>query len=193
MTRSTVRSTLLAAIVSAVAAQGATAQAGGAPWSRIIVAPQLGVVVDHSASAERNVLASLSAEMPIGSAFSVAAEWTRPYGGYALHVCPAIEGDCFIGAELRSSGAVGVTVRPVRLGPLEPYAGVSGGAARWARNSESGVAGMAAMRAGVDVAVAGPFGVRADLVRRWAWADTPGSTPLRTDMVSIGARYAFRR
>lgn len=192
MTRLMVRSTLFAAILSALAAQGAIAQAGAAPWSRIIVTPQVGVVVDHSASAERNVLASLTAEMPISSVFSVATEWTRPYGGYAQYVC-AIEGDCFIGAELRSSGAVGVTVRPVRLGPLEPYAGVSGGAARWARNSESGVAGMAAMRAGVDVAVAGPFGVRADLVRRWAWADTPGSMPLRTDMISIGARYAFRR
>jgi hypothetical protein len=193
MTRFLVRSGLLAAMLSAVAAQGATAQADGAPRSRIIVAPQLGLVVDHSASAERNVLASLTAEVPIGSAFSVTAEWTRPYGGYVEYGCRAIEGDCFTGAELRSSGAVGLTVRPMRLGPLEPYAGVSGGAARWARNSESGVAGMAVMRAGLDVAVAGPFGVRADVVRRWAWADTPGSMPLRTDMVSIGARYAFRR
>lgn len=193
MTRSIARSTHLAAFLSAVVAQGAAAQADGAPWSRIIVAPQVGVVVDHSAGAERNVLASVVAEMPVGSGFSVAAEWTRPYGGYAERVCPAIEAECNIGAELRSAGALGVMVRPVRLGPLEPYAGVSGGAVRWARYSESGVARMASVHAGLDVHVAGPFGVRADLARRWAWTERPGTTPVRTDMVSVGARYAFRR
>jgi hypothetical protein len=187
MTRFLVCSTLFAAVLSAVATQDAAAQADG-----ITIAPQVGVVVDHSRNAERNVLASVVAEMPVARGWSVTAEWTRPYGGYAERVC-AIEGDCFIGAELRSSGAVGVMVRPVRLGPLQPYAGVSGGAARWARNSESGVARMALMRAGLDVTVAGPLGLRADLVRRWAWAETPGTTPLHTDMISIGARYAFRR
>ncbi|HEX6367859.1 MAG TPA: hypothetical protein VF006_02925 [Longimicrobium sp.] len=193
MTRFLVRSLLLAVAVSAASMQGASAQEGPVPRARIIVAPQVGAVVDHSRGAELNVLASLVAEMPIGSGWSVAAEWTRPYGGYIERLCMASEAECETGAELRSSGALGVMVRPVRLGPLEPYAGVAGGAVRWARESRSGVARMASARAGLDVHVLGAFGLRADLVRRWAWTETPGATPLHTDMISLGARFSFGR
>lgn len=192
MTRFLVRTAFLAVAVSAAAVQGASAQ--DAPRTRVIVAPQVGAVVGHSRGAEANVLASLVAELPVGGGFSLAAEWTRPYGGYAIHACPALaDFECEIGAELRSSGAVGVMVRPVRLGPLEPYAGASVGAARWAFNWDSGIAPMAVARAGVDLQIAGPVGVRADLVRRVAWTDTPNGSPMHTDMFSLGARIAFRR
>lgn len=140
------------------------------------------------------MLAALVAEMSVGRGWSLAAEWTRPYGGYAIRVCPAVEGvECVIGAELRSTGAVGVMARPVRVGPLEPYAGVSVGAARWAYEWDSGVAPMAAARAGLDVRIAGPVGLRADFVRRVAWTDTPNGSPMHTDMLSLGMRFALRR
>lgn len=194
MIRLLVRSTLLVASLSAVASSAALAQTEGAPWSRIILAPQVGAVVDHSRGAEVNVLASVVGEMPVGRGISVAAEWTRPYGGYAIRVCPSLPShECFVGAELRSSGSLGVMVRPVRLGSLEPYAGISAGAVRWAYEYESGVAPMATARAGLDVHVIGPVGLRGDLVRRWAWTETPGASPIHTDMFSIGARVAIRR
>lgn len=193
MTRFLVRSALLAAAVSASAGSSA-AQEGGALRTRATLTPQVGAVVDHSPGGEANVLASLVAEVPVGRGWSLAAEWTRPYGGYALRSCPSLpDFECTIGAELRSSGAVGVMVRPVCLGPLEPYAGVSAGAARWAYQFDSGVAPMAAVRAGVDVRVAGPVGVRADVVRRVAWTGTLNGSPMHTDMLSLGARIAFRR
>lgn len=84
-------------------------------------------------------------------------------------------------------------MRPLRVGPLEPYAGVSGGVARWVRISERGVAPMAALRAGLDLRVAGPFGVRADIVRRVTWADTPDASPMHADVFSLGAWFAVRR
>lgn len=190
MTRFLVRSTLLA--VAAAAAQGASAQ--DAPRTRVIVAPQVGAVVSHSRGAEVNILASIVAEMPVGGGWPLAAEWTRPYAGYALRACPSLpDFECEIGAELRSSGAVGVMVRPVRVGPLEPYAGVSVGVARWAYDRDSGIAPMATARAGLDLQIAGPVGLRADLVRRVAWTDTPNGSPMHTDMLSLGARIAFRR
>ena len=171
-----------------------SAQEGGAPRTRAIVTPQIGAVVNHSRGGELNVLASLVAEMPVGRGVSLAAEWTRPYGGYALRVCPGFEAsECYVGAELRSSVAAGVMVRPGRLGPLEPYAGVSAGAARWAYEFDSNIAPMAVARAGLDVQIAGPVGLRADLVRRVAWTGTPNGSPMHADMVSLGARIAFRR
>jgi hypothetical protein len=191
MPRFLVRAALLAIAVSA-AVQEAYAQ--DAPRTRVVVAPQVGAVVSHSRGGEANVLAALVAEMPVGGGFSLSAEWTRPYGGYAIRACAPMPGfECEIGAELRSSGAVGVLVRPVRLGPLEPYAGISAGAARWAFNRESGIAPMAVARAGLDLQIAGPVGLRADLVRRVAWTDTPNGSPMHTDMLSLGARIAFRR
>ena len=195
MTRLLVRSAVLAASVAAVAAQDVSAQTGDDAGTRVIVTPQVGAVVGHSRGGEVNAAATLVAEMPLGRGWSVAAEWMRPYGGYALRACPSLPdgGECVIGAELRSAGGVGVMVRPFRLGPLEPYAGVSAGAVRWAYNWDSGVSPMAALRAGVDLQVAGPFGLRADLVRRVAWTDTPNGSPLHTDMLSLGARIAFRR
>lgn len=194
MTRLLVRSTLLAASLSAFAASAALSQTEGAPRTRVILAPQMGAVVDHSRGAELNVLASVVAEMPMGRGWSLAGEWTRPYGGYAMRACPSLPNhECFVGAELRSSGSLGVMVRPVRVGSFEPYAGVSAGAVRWAYEFESGVAPMASARAGLDMHVVGPVGLRGDLVRRWAWTETPGATPIHTDMISVGARFAFRR
>jgi hypothetical protein len=192
VSRFVARSLLFSVSLAAFSTQGLAAQAGAFP--RVIVAPQVGAVVGHSSGSDANVAASVVAEMPVGRGWSLAAEWTRPYGGYAQRVCLAIEDvPCVIGAELRSAGGIGVVVRPVRVGPFEPYAGVSGGAARWARNDDSGVAPLASLRAGLDVHVAGPFGLRADLVRRVAWTDTPNGSPMHVDMFSVGARFAFRR
>jgi hypothetical protein len=193
MHRSLVRTLLCAAVLSA-AASGLAAQAGVASTPRLIVAPQVGPVVNHSRGGQLNVTASLVAEMPLGRGWSVAAEWTRPYGGYAERVCASHPGyDCIVGAELRSSGGVGVMARPVRVGSFEPYAGISAGAVRWARFNESGVAPMASFRAGLDVRVHGPFALRADVVRRVAWAGTPEGDPLSVDIVSLGAAFALRR
>jgi hypothetical protein len=192
MPRFLLRSALLAASLAS-AAPPAFAQVDGAPRTRAIVTPQVGAVIGHSRGGEANVLASLMAEMPVGRGFSLAAEWTRPYGGYAIRACPATSFECDIGAELRSTGAVGVIARPVRVGPLEPYAGVSVGAARWAYDWNSGIAPMAVARAGLDVRIAGPVGLRADLVRRAAWTGTRNGSPMHTDMFSLGARIAFRR
>lgn len=191
MMRQLVRSAVLA--VAAVTARGVSAQTGEGGRARIIVAPQVGAVVSHSRGAQENAAATLVAEVPLGRGWSVAAEWMHPYGSYALQACPPFPGaGCVIGAELRSAGSVGVVVRPLRLGPLEPYAGVSTGIVRWAYNWDSGLAPMAALRTGIDLQVAGPFGLRAELVRRVAWTDSPNGSPLHTDMVSVGARIAFR-
>jgi hypothetical protein len=194
MTRFFVRSVLLAITVFAVPMQEASAQEAATPRTRVLVAPQVGAVVGTSKGAEVNAIASVVAEVPIGSGVAFAAEWVRPYGGTAVRTCRfEADDECVIGAEVRSAGTIGLTLRPVRLGPLEPYAGVSAGVARWVRNEEWGVGPSAAVRAGLDVRVIGPVGVRADVVRRLAWANMRYGVPLRTDVLSLGARIAFRR
>jgi hypothetical protein len=189
MIRSLVRSIVFAASISAVFAQDVAAQTAR---PRIVLAPQVGAVVSHSRGGEVSASAGLVAEVPVGRGWSVAGEWSRPYGAYAIPVCNVTQGPCVIGTELRVSGSLGVMVRPFDLGRLEPYAGVSAGAVRWSRPDESGVSPMASLRAGVDLQIAGPFGLRADLVRRVAWTDTPNGSPLHADMLSLGARIAFR-
>lgn len=194
MHRSVVRILSLAVLLGAAAAQDLAAQADAGARPRWIVAPQVGGVVSHSRGAEVNAAASVIVEMPVGRGWSVSAEWTRPYGGFAERACPFVDASCAIGAELRSAGAVGVMARPFRVGPFAPYAGVSGGVVRWTRSfHESGVAPLTALRAGVDVRVVGPVGLRADVVRRVAWTDAPTGSPLRADMFSLGARIDIRR
>lgn len=190
MTRSPVRSIVFAAAITAVCAQGLAAQA--AP-PRVILAPQVGAVVSHSRGGQVSAAAGLVAEVPVGRGWSVAGEWSRPYGAYAITVCHAAAFECTSGTQLRVSGSLGVMVRPFRVGRLEPYAGISGGAVRWEHVSVSGVSPMASLRAGLDLQVTGPFGLRADLVRRMAWTDAPNGSPVRADMLSLGARIAFRR
>ena len=193
MIRLLVRSALLGASL-ATAAPGVLAQTESAPRTRLLVAPQVGGVVRTSTGGEVSALASVIAEAPVGSGLWLAAEWVRPYGGTAGRVCDFTEaGECIIGAEVRSAGGIGVTMRPVRLGPLEPYAGVSAGVARWVRNEEWAVGPMAAVRAGLDVRVIGPVAVRADVVRRAVWAQMKYGLPLHTDVLSLGARIAVRR
>jgi hypothetical protein len=191
MIRRLVRFALLAAVA---AAPEAVAQAEGTPRTRLLVAPQVGGVVHTSTGGEVSALVSVTAEAPVGSGLWIAAEWVRPYGGTAGRACDFTEtGECIIGAEVRSAGGLGVTMRPVRLGPFEPYAGVSAGVARWVRNDEWAVGPMAAVRAGLDVRVIGPVGLRADLVRRAVWAQMKYGLPLHTDVLSLGAHIAVRR
>lgn len=188
MHRSVVRTAFAAALL--LAAKGLSAQA--AP--RALLVPQIGAAVHHSDGADVTTMASLAAELPVGAGWSLMAEGTLAMGDYAMTACPFRPGEpCLIPAAIRSGAAAGVVVRPFRLGRLAPYAGVSAGVARWERNDDTGTAPLASLRAGVDVRVAGPFGVRADLVRRLAWTDTPRGSPLYADVLSLGASFAFRR
>jgi hypothetical protein len=171
-------------------ADGLAAQSAGSP--RLLVVPQVGAAVHQSADAQVMTMASLAAEVPVGRGVSLMVEGTAALTDQMLEVCldTAV---CAAPTGIRSGATAGVVVRPFQLGRVTPYAGVSGGVARWAREDLRGTAPLASLRAGVDVRVAGPFGVRADLVRRIVWADESDESPVRADVLSIGASFALRR
>ena len=179
-----------AAAVLLLSAGELEAQSG----TRLILAPQVGGVVAHSEGAEADAFGSLVAEVQAGRRWSLSAEATTSMSRDVIRACPSLpEAVCRIGTDLRTAAAAGVVMRGPRLAVLEPYAGVSGGVARWSRVDERGYAPLAAARAGLDLRVVGPFGVRADFTRRMVWADTPEGSPLHTDVFSLGAWYAVRR
>lgn len=187
------RFSLLSAALVLLGASSLRAQTDPSP-ARMILAPQVGGVVSHSAGTDEAAFASLTAEVPVSRMLSVAVEGTAMLGDVALRACPFHPGEpCRTGTELRSAAAAGVVARPVRLGPLVPYAGIAAGVARWARDEDRGTAPLAAVRAGLDLRIIGPFGVRADLVRRIAWADDPEASPLHMDVFSLGVSFALRR
>jgi hypothetical protein len=188
MHRPLVRTAIAAALL--LVADGLEAQA----TPRALLVPQIGAAIHHSDGADVTTMASLAAEVPVGAGWSLMAEGMTAMADYAITACPFRPGEpCLIRAAIRSGAAAGVVVRPFRLGRVEPYAGVSAGVARWERNDDMGTAPLASLRAGVDVRVAGPFGVRADLVRRLAWTDTPSGSPLYADVFSLGASFALQR
>jgi hypothetical protein len=189
MHRPLVRSAFAAAALL-LAADRLAAQA----QPRALLVPQVGAAVHHSDGADLTTVASLAVELPVGRGWSLMAEGMTAMTDHAITACPFLPGsECLIPAAFRSGAAAGVMVRPFQLGRLAPYAGVSAGVARWARNDDAGTAPLASLRAGMDVRVAGPFGVRADLVRRVAWTDTPEGDPLYADVFSVGASYALRK
>jgi len=163
-----------------------------APAPRILLVPQVGAAVHQSPSADVTTMASLAAEMPVWRSVSLTAEGITALREPLLHVC-IDDVLCSTPTGIRSGVAAGVLVRPFQLGPVSPYAGASGGVARWDRYEERGTAPLASLRAGVDVRVAGPFGVRGDLVRRIVWSEEADSSSIHADMLSIGASFALRR
>jgi hypothetical protein len=170
---------------SPVAAQGG---------ARAVLVPQVGAVVNWAEGTDASAMASFTAELPLGGAWSLTAEATTALGKDLLWVCPSLPGAlCVIPAAIRQGGAVGVVAQPIRTRALAVYAGVSAGAARWTRQEDADVAPMASLRAGMDVQVAGPFGIRAEVVRRIVWVDVPDVSTLRADVFSIGARFALPR
>lgn len=189
MLRTTIRSVSAAAALLLLV-DGLAAQTAAPP--RILLVPQVGAAVHQSASADVTSMASLAAEMPVWRSVSLMAEGIAALREPLLHVCMD-DVLCSTPTGIRSGVAAGVIVRPFRLGPVSPYAGASGGVARWDRYEERGTAPLASLRAGVDVRIAGPFGVRADLVRRFVWADEADVSPVRADVLSIGASFALRR
>jgi hypothetical protein len=189
MLRPLVRTASAAALL--LLADGLAAQSA---VPRLVLAPQIGGAIQQSRGVEMRAMASLVAEVPVGRGVSLMAEGTAALGDYALTVCFQARTDgCGPLLDMRSAAAAGAMARPIRLGPVAPYAGVSGGVARWARGDARGTAPLASMRAGVDVRVAGPFGVRADLVRRILWTDQADESPVRADVLSLGASFALRR
>jgi hypothetical protein len=183
------RFSIVAAVVLLLSAGELEAQSG----TRLILAPQVGGVVAHSQGAEADAFGSLVAEVQAGRGWSLSAEATTSMSNEAIRVCHQFSDPCTVGTDIRSAAAAGVVMRGPRLSVLEPYAGVSGGVARWSRVDERGYAPLAAARAGLDLRVVGPFGVRADFTRRMVWADTPEGSPLHTDVFSLGAWFAVRR
>jgi len=162
-----------------------------APAPRILLVPQVGLAMNQSESPDLRSMASFMAEMPVSRRVSLMAEGTAALRARLLYVC--IDSPCSVPTEIRSGLAAGVVVRPFQLGRVTPYAGASTGVARWNRYEERGTAPLASLRAGVDVRIAGPFGVRADLVRRIVWAEDADVSPVRADVLSIGASFALRR
>ena len=139
--------------------------------ARTVLVPQVGAIVNAAQGTDASAMASLMAELPLGSGVSLTAEATTALGSEALWACPNLPGAlCVIPGAIRQGAAAGVVVHPVQTRALSMYLGASGGAAWWTRNEESGSAPMASLRAGMDVQVAGPLGVRAELVRRIVWA-----------------------
>jgi hypothetical protein len=172
-------------------AEGLAAQSAASP--RLLAVPQLGAAIQQSRGAQMTAMASFAAEVPVGRGISLTAEGTTALGDYALTVCRQPELPCGALVQMRSGAAVGVMARPFQWGRVAPYAGVSGGLARWARADLRGTAPLASLRAGVDVRVAGPFGVRADLARRVFRADEADGSAVHADMLSLGASFALRR
>lgn len=192
MRHSLVRSMCAAAALALLAAPALHAQATIPTTPRIILTPHAGLVVGHSQGAAEAAFATVTAEMPLGGGWSATAEGMGNLSKYAIRVCAvqANEG-CRMPTDMRWAGSVGVTARPFTLGPISPYAGVSGGAARWEQNGVFGTGPMAVARAGVDVRVAGPVGVRADVARRYVWVD--GADDFRADVFSLGASFSVGR
>jgi hypothetical protein len=190
MLRSFVRSALPVAALLLLA-DGLAAQSAVSP--RLLLVPQVGAPIQQSRGAQTGPMASLAAEVPVGRGVSLTAEGTAALGDYALTVCHQPELPCGALVQMRSGAAVGVTARPFQLGRVAPYVGVSGGVVRWAGDGLRGTAPLASLRAGVDVRVAGPFGVRADLVRRIFRADEADDSAVHADMLSLGASFALRR
>lgn len=177
-----------------ITAAGLPAQTGAPPLPRLSLVPQYGAAFNHSKGAGGAFMASLVAEVPLTRAVALTAEATAATQGEPTWACPALPGgECVIPAELRSTAAAGLVARPLGSARIAPYAGVAGGMARWAREEESGLAPLAVARAGLDVQVSGPVGIRAEVVRRVAWTGTPHGNPLHADYVSLGARFAIRR
>lgn len=183
--------------LSPLAAAAALVLLSASPVSsqaRAVLVPQVGAIVNWAEGTDASAMASLTAELPLGGGVSLTAEATTALFDYASWACPSLpEAVCVIPAAIRQGAAVGVVAHPVRTRALSLYAGGSAGAARWTRNEEDGTAPMASLRAGMDVQVAGPFGIRAELVRRIVWAEVPGVSSLRADVFSLGARFALRR
>ncbi len=186
MLRALVRSASAAAFL--LLAQGLAAQS--AP--RVLVVPQVGTAVRSSFEMEQANMASLMAELRLNRFLSLTAEGTAALGDPARHWCSGTA-SCFVPATIRSGAAAGVVVRPFQLGPVAPYAGGSLGVARWEQAEWGGNAPLATLRAGVDVRIAGPFGVRADVARRTFWSDEVSDMPSYTDVLSFGASFALGR
>lgn len=160
---------------------------------RAMVVPQIGATFHQSRSSDVTIIASLAAEVPVARGVSVMAEGMMSTTDYLLRVCFDSLSVCSAPTGLRSGVTAGLLARPFRLGRVAPYAGVSGGVARWARGQTNGNAPLASLRAGVDVQVAGPVGVRADLSRRLLWSDQADYSPVYADVLSLGASFSLRR
>ncbi|HYW11261.1 MAG TPA: hypothetical protein VE871_04870 [Longimicrobium sp.] len=185
MLRAFVRSASAAAFL--LLAEGLAAQS--AP--RVLVVPQVGTAVRNSFSMDQASMASLMAEWRPSRFFSLTAEGTAALGDPVRQRCSGLA-SCFVPATIRSGASAGVVVRPFQLGPLAPYAGASLGMARWEQGPWRGNAPLTTLRAGVDVRIAGPFGVRADVARRSFRSEEVGDTPSYTDVVSVGTSFAVR-
>lgn len=192
MHRSLVRS-LSAGAALLVLADGLAAQAPAS--TRVLLVPQMGAIVHPSEHADATPMASLAVEVPVGRGWSLMAEGTAATTDYLLRVCHGALASCTAPTGIRGGAAAGVVVRPLQRGRLQPYAGMSAGVARWVEGGERGNGPLASVRAGVDVRVAGPFGVRADLVRRVLWSGLGEAeyASVHADVVSLGASFALRR
>jgi hypothetical protein len=189
----TFRSSVAAAAALLLSVHGLAAQTAASAGRRVVLVPQLGVV-NWSREANDPVMASLAAELPIGSVWSLTAEGTTALDEHLMSMCPNRSGDeCIIPTTLRGGVSAGVQVQPVSLWRLAPYVGVSAGFARWMRQDDSGLAPLASVRAGLDLRIVERLGVRANLVRRFAWTETPHGSPLHADVFSIGASVAIGR
>lgn len=169
------------------------AQAGSPGPSRVLLVPQLGVPVGGNQGSSFVPSAAIVAELPLTRRWSLSVEGMAALGEESW-VCLHQPGDpCNIPTSLRFGLSAGIVAQPGRVGPLAPFAGVSAGAVRWRRSSESGDAPMASLRAGLDVQIAGSVGARLEFVRRIAWTGTRHGSPLHANAVSVGARFALRR
>ncbi|HST60326.1 MAG TPA: hypothetical protein VLK84_16585 [Longimicrobium sp.] len=186
MLRALVRSASASAFL--LLAEGLAAQS--AP--RVVVVPQVGTAVRNSFDMEQASMASLMAEWRPFRFLALTAEGTAALGDPKRHHCSGTA-SCFAPATIRSGATAGVVIRPFQLGPVAPYAGASLGVARWEQAEWGGNAPLATLRAGVDVRIAGPFGVRADVARRTVWSEEIGDTPAYTDVVSLGTSFAVGR
>lgn len=184
MLRAFVRSASAAAFL--LLAQGLAAQS----TPRVVVVPQVGAAVGSSFSMEKTSMATLTAEWRPSRFFALSAEGTMALGDPARRWCLAAS-SCFVPATIRTGASAGVVVRPFQLGPVGPYAGASLGMARWEQDAWGGNAPMGTLRAGVDVRIAGPFGLRVDAARRTVWSEEIGDTPAYTDVVSLGTSFAL--
>lgn len=159
---------------------------------RSLLVPQFGAVVRNSEGDAFTTMASLAGELAVGRRVAVMAEGTTALMDPAIIVCHDVTSVCRATTGIRAGAAAGVVVRPFQLGRFSPYAGASAGVARWARDGFRGMSPLTSVRAGVDVRVAGPFGVRADLVRRTIWP-YEDERSVHADVFSLGAAYALRQ
>jgi hypothetical protein len=171
-------------------ADGLAAQ--GRPAVRLI--PQAGTTIHHSRGVTAASMGALAVEVPVWRGVSLTAEGTAALRDHPPTIrCNDAIASCWSPMGIRSGYSAGVMVHPFRIGPVAPYAGVSAGRAQWVHDVWSGDAPMASYRAGLDVRVAGPLGVRADLARRVVWSDESGYSALRSDVLSVGASFSLGR